>query len=134
MSGAILLWRYVGKPTDVFRTFQIVSGAYLFFYVFGHLNSVFVARVITKTETDWDWAVGAPDGLIHSAWSIRLLPHYLTAVFLVLSHLVLGARVIALAHGMPRSRVDVLAKLGIGASAITAVAIMTGMSGVHFAN
>jgi hypothetical protein len=132
-SGAFLLWPYVRRPTDPFRTFQIASGAYLFFYVLGHLNSVFVARVITKTPTDWDWATGAPEGLIHGAWSIRLLPHYLTAVFLVLSHLLLGVRVIALAHHMPRERADFLAKVGIGVAAVVAVAIMMGLSGLHFA-
>jgi hypothetical protein len=131
-SGVVLVRPYVHRSTDPFRTFQVASGAYLFFYVLGHLNSVFVARVITKTQTDWDWATGAPDGLIHSAWSIRLLPHYLIAVFFVLSHLVLGARGITLAHHVPQARADQLARIGIGASAVVAVVIMLGLSGLQF--
>jgi hypothetical protein len=134
VSGALLLWPTVRKPSDAFRTFQIASGAYLFFYVLGHLNSVFVARVITNTPTDWDWATGAPDGLIHSAWSIRLLPHYLIAVFFVLSHLVLGARGIALAHHTPVARANLLAKTGIALAAVVAIAIMLGLCGLHFAH
>jgi hypothetical protein len=133
-SGAVLLWSYVGRPTDFFRTLQIATGAYLFFYVLGHMNSVLVARAITKVQTDWDWAIGAPAGLIHGAWSIRLLPHYLTGVFFVLMHVVLGARVIALAHHMPPERADLLAKTGIAISAVVAVAIIVRMSGFHLAN
>jgi hypothetical protein len=133
-SGAVLLWSYVGRPTDFFRTLQIATGAYLFFYVLGHMNSVLVARAITKVQTDWDWAIGAPAGLIHGAWSIRLLPHYLTGVFFVLTHVVLGGRVIALAHHMPPERADLLAKTGIAIAAVVAVAIIVGMSGFHLAN
>ncbi len=131
-SGAALLWPYVRRPTDIFRTLQIATGAYLFFYVLGHLNSVFVARVITKTKTDFAWATGAPLGLIHDPWSIRLLPHYLIAVFFVLAHLVLGARVIALAHDMPQARADRMARIGIGMAAVVAVAIMAGLCGLRF--
>lgn len=132
-SGGVLLWSYIGRSTDGFRTLQIATGAYLFFYVLGHLNSVRVARTITKVQTDWDWATGAPSGLIHGAWNIRLLPHYLMGVFFVLTHLVLGFRVVALAHDMPREKADFLARIGIGVAALVATAIMIGLSGLHFA-
>ena len=78
---------------------QIASGAYLLFYIPGHMNSVFIyARAIEGIPTDWNFATGAPTGLLPDAWNIRLLPHYLLAVFFVVTHLVLGARIVALAH------------------------------------
>jgi len=132
-SGGVLLWSYIGRSTDGFRTLQIATGAYLFFYVLGHLNSVRVARTITKVQTDWNWATGAPSGLIHGAWNIRLLPHYLIGVFFVLTHLVLGLRVVALARDTPREKADFLARIGIGVAAVVATAIMIGLSGLHFA-
>jgi hypothetical protein len=131
-SGPVLAWQYARRSVDFIRTLQIASGAYLFFFVLGHMNSVFIyARAFAKIPTDWNFAIGAPTGLLRDAWNIRLLPHYLLGVFFVVSHLVLGARIVALAHDVPRPRADRLAFAGITMAAILAVAIMVGMVGVH---
>jgi hypothetical protein len=50
-----------------------------------------------------------------------------------LSHLVLGARAVALAHRMPQQKADYLAKVGICLAALVAIAIMVGLSGLRFA-
>jgi len=133
-SGLELLRRHTMRPADFFRTLQIASGAYLVFFILGHMNSVFIyARTFAHIQTDWNFAVGAPTGLLNDAWNVRLLPHYYLGVFLVLAHLTLGARVVALAHGAQRARADGYAKAGIAAAAVIALAIMLGMVGVHFA-
>jgi len=76
--GVRLAWRWSSLPADAFRVFQIGSGTYLAAFILTHLNSAFVsARAVHHLETDWAWASGAPTGLIHDAWSIRLVPRLL---------------------------------------------------------
>ncbi|WP_139227329.1 hypothetical protein [Collimonas sp. OK307] len=133
VSGLGLLRIHTLRPADFFRTLQIASGAYLVFFILAHMNSVFIfARRFAHILTDWDFATGAPTGLIQDAWNIRLVPHYYLGVFLVLSHLVLGCRIVALGHGVRRLLADRYAKVGIALSAGAALAIMLGMTGIHF--
>jgi hypothetical protein len=132
VTGPVLVSQYIGREVDFRRILQIASGAYLLFYIPGHMNSVFIyARTVAGIPTDWNFATGAPTGLLLDAWSVLLIPHYLLGVFFVLMHLVLGARIIALAHDMSLKTADRLASLGTACAAITAAAIMTGMLGVH---
>jgi hypothetical protein len=131
-SGPVLAWHYVRRPIDSWRTLQVASGAYVFFYLLSHMNSVFIyARTYAKIQTDWDFATGAPTGLLLDAWNIRLLPHYLLGVFFIVTHLVLGGRIILLAHGVSLRTTARLAVTGIVLSATLAVAIMLGMVGIH---
>ena len=132
VSGLAMVKAHSTRPADFFRSLQLASGAYLVFFILAHMNSVFFyARRFAGIKTDWDFATGAPAGLIHDAWNIRLVPHYYFGVFLVLSHLVLGARVVALAHGARREMADRWSAVGIAASALAALLIMLGMCGVH---
>jgi len=133
-TGSALLWAWSRGPADLFRTLQLCTGAYLIFYITGHMNSVFVfARGYLKIQTDWNFATGAPAGLIKDAWNIRLLPHYFFGVACVATHLLLGARGVALAYGANRATLDRLTVAGIGASLALAAAIVIGMTGVHLA-
>jgi len=85
-TGLYLVWRHTALPSDRFRTFQIASGVYLAFYVLGHMDSVFIfARTYLGIDTGWDFATGAPTGLIKDPWNIRLVPHYRLGVFFVLT-------------------------------------------------
>lgn len=132
VSGLRMLHSVSARPADLFRTLQNVSAAYLLFFILAHMNSVFLyARRYAGIATDWNFATGAPAGLLRDAWNIRLVPHYTLGVFLVLAHLLLGARQVLLAHGMPLRRTDALTWAGIAAAALIALAIMLGMSGVH---
>lgn len=134
-SGLALVSGYAKQKADVFRTLQIASGVYLVFFVLGHMNSVFFyARTLLKIQTDWAFATGAPTGLIKDAWNIRLLPHYLLGVFLVLSHLVLGARMVAIAHRVNEAKANAWAWAGVCLAATVAVAIILGMSGLHLSD
>ena len=103
-------------------------------FILGHLNAVIIfARTYAGIETGWAFATGDPVGMLHDPWSIRLLPHYAIGVFFVLTHLVLGLRVVMLARGVPRLRVNNLWWAGAraSASALVSLLIMLGMTGTR---
>ncbi|WP_198651494.1 hypothetical protein [Dyella sp. C11] len=133
-SGLYLAWRWSASPLDFHKTFQVASGVYLSMFIVGHMNSVFLyARTVRHIPTDWAFATGAPTGLIHDAWNIRLVPHYLLGVFLVLAHLGSGLRTVLIAHGFTRIAAN---RAWIGctlAGAVIAIAILIGMCGGRIA-
>jgi hypothetical protein len=103
-TGLFFVWRLTAAPSDRFRTFQIASGVYLAFYVLGHMDSVFIfARTYLDIDTGWDFATGAPTGLVKDRWNIRLVPHYWLGAFFVLAHLAAGARGVMMAHGVSKA-------------------------------
>ncbi|WP_407156590.1 hypothetical protein [Bradyrhizobium sp. STM 3557] len=131
-TGLILAWRWSAAPQGFHRTFQVASGMYLSLYILGHMNSVFIyARSFLNIPTDWNFAIGAPTGLIHDAWNIRLLPHYALGVFFVLSHLASGLRVVLVAHGASRCAANRFWGAGVSISAVISAAIIAGMCGVR---
>ena len=87
-------------------TLQTASGAYLAVFLTSHINSVFFLARCFGIETDWDWATGAPAGLLANPWNVRLLPHYSLAVFFVIAHLSCGLQVIMKTHKVPTPRCD----------------------------
>ncbi|WP_312011754.1 MULTISPECIES: hypothetical protein [unclassified Bradyrhizobium] len=130
--GVRLAWRWSSRPADGFRVFQIGSGVYLAAFIVTHLNSAFVsARAVHHIDTNWDWASGAPTGLIPDAWSIRLVPHYALGVFFVLAHLASGLRGVLIAHGMATAVANRIWATGLAAGALIAIAIMSGLCGAR---
>jgi hypothetical protein len=131
-TGLFLAWRWSAAAQGFHRTFQVASGAYLSLFILGHMNSVFIyARSFLGIPTDWNFAIGAPTGLIHDAWNIRLLPHYALGVFFVLSHIASGLRVVLIAHGVDRRNADRLWMICVAMSIVAAAAIIAGMCGVR---
>ena len=131
-TGVYLAWRWSAGPLGFHRTYQVASGAYLSLFILGHMNSVFIyARTILRIPTDWNFAIGAPAGLIHDPWNIRLLPHYALGVFFVLSHITSGLRAVLVAHGVARHQADRIWGVGVALSGIVAAAIIAGMCGVR---
>jgi hypothetical protein len=132
ISGLRLVWRWSAVPVDAYRVFQIGSGTYLAAFIVTHLNSALVsARTVHKIETGWAWASGAPTGLIHDAWNIRLLPHYAFGVFFILAHLGSGLRGIVIAHGISATIANRVWAGGLVVSGMVSVAIMSGLCGVR---
>jgi hypothetical protein len=130
--GGRLAWRWSALPVDAIRVFQIGSGIYLAAFILTHLNSAFIsARAVHHIDTNWAWASGAPTGLIHDAWSIRLVPHYALGVFFVLAHLCSGLRGVLIAHGVGATSVNRIWAAGLAVSALVSVAIMSGLCGVR---
>ncbi|WP_245334913.1 hypothetical protein [Bradyrhizobium mercantei] len=130
--GVRLAWRWSTLPADAYRVFQIGSGVYLAAFIVTHLNSALVsARAVHHIDTNWDWASGAPTGLIHDAWSIRLVPHYALGVFFVLAHLVSGLRGVLIAHGVAAAIANRIWATGLAAGGLVAIAIMSGLCGAR---
>lgn len=131
-AGAGLAWRWSSRPAGAFRVFQIGSGVYLAAFILTHLNSAFVfARAVHHLETDWAWATSAPTGLIHHAWSIRLVPHYALGVFFVLAHLSSGLRGVLIADGVSAIVANRTWAAGLLASMLVSAAITSGLVGVR---
>jgi hypothetical protein len=131
-TGLYLAWRWSAARQGFHRTYQVASGAYLSLFILGHMNSVFIyARRFLGIPTDWNFAIGAPTGLIHDAWNIRLLPHYALGVFFVLTHIASGLRVVLITHGVAPRHADRFWGVGVALSAIVAAAIIAGMCGVR---
>ena len=88
VSGVTLLWRATAAQGDLYRTLQTSTGAFLTAFIVSHLNSVFIlGRTVTKLDTTFLWASGAPAGLLPDAWNVRLIPHYSLGVWFVISHI-----------------------------------------------
>jgi hypothetical protein len=133
--GAWLAWRWSRQSMDGYRAVQVVTGVYLGFFVLTHMNSALVsARLLQGMVTDWAWASGAPRGLLHDAWNIRLLPHYTLGVFCALAHLACGLRVVLLAHGGQPQTVNRAYRLGLLLALAVTSAIVAGLCGarLHF--
>lgn len=131
-SGLYLAWQWSKARQDAFRTFQIASGVFLSVFIVGHMNSVFVyARTYLDIPTDWAFATGAPAGLIHDPWNIRLVPHYALGVFFVLAHLFAGLRVVLNAHGYSPEAGARVMRSGLVLSAAVAAAIIAAMCGAR---
>lgn len=132
ISGLYLAWRWSAARQDGYRTFQVASGVFLSVFILGHMNSVFIyARTYLGIPTDWAFATGAPTGLIHDPWNIRLVPHYALGVFFVLSHLVAGLRVVLGAHGARPGVMRFVWWSGMGGSGVIAALIIAAMCGVR---
>jgi len=99
VSGATLFWRATAGRSDLYRTLQTSSGAFLVAFIISHLNAVFIlGRAVTKVDTTFLWASGAPVGLLPDAWNVRLIPHYSLGVWFVITHIGLGLRSVLLFH------------------------------------
>lgn len=131
-SGLRLAWTWSAHNVDAWRIVQLGTGVFLSVFTLGHMNAVFIfARTVAGIDTGWAFASGDPVGMIHDPWSIRLLPHYAIAVFFVLAHLASGLRVVLLAHGVERTRVNRLWWTGAILSAVVSLLIMLGMTGTR---
>ncbi|ARN83570.1 hypothetical protein B1812_10780 [Methylocystis bryophila] len=131
-SGGFLAWRASARRMDGLRAFQLASGIYLFFYIVSHLNAVFVlARSYLKIDSDWDFATGAPMGLIQDPWSARLIPHYAWAVFFALGHVFAAIRTNLLARGASRAWADGMLFWGSASGALITLLILLGMCGLR---
>lgn len=131
-SGIMLAWRWSGRQAEAFRVFQVMSGIYLSVYILGHMNSVFFyARSFLEIETDWGFATGAPTGLIHDPWNIRLIPHYWLGAFLVLSHAVFGLLVVLKAHNVQEISIRRIRTAGLVVSGVVTTFIILGMCGLR---
>jgi hypothetical protein len=122
-SGVILLWRATAVRSDLYRTLQTSTEAFLAVFIASHLNSVFIlGRMVTKVDTTFLWASGAPVGLLSDVWNVRLIPRYSLGVWFVITHMGLGLRSVLLAHRVSPPTAD---RVAWGVSALGAAFALT---------
>jgi len=123
VSGVILVSRATAGRSDLYRTLQTSTGAFLAAFIVSHLNAVFIlGRAVTKVDTTFLWASGAPVGLLPDAWNVRLIPHYSLGVWFVVTHMGLGLRGVLLAHRVSPLAAD---RVAWGVSALGAAFALT---------
>jgi len=135
VSGMILLWRATAGSADLYRTLQTCTGAFLTAFIVSHLNAVFIlARTVTKVDTTFLWASGAPLGLLPDVWNVRLIPHYSLGVWFVITHMGLGLRGVLLAHSVSPSAANRVAWAVAALGTAFAVTITVAQLRVHAAS
>jgi hypothetical protein len=99
LGGLRLLWPAIARRADIYSSIQTATGAYLMVFITSHLIAVFIlGRMFLGVDTTFEWASGAPAGLLHDPWNVRLIPHYSLAPLFVISHLAMGLRAVLLGH------------------------------------
>lgn len=117
---------------DGWGSLQTASGAYIGAFLVSHLTAALVmARATFGIDTTWDWAAGAPGGLLGDPWSVRLIPHYLLAVAAIAAHAACGLRLVLLAHGARRTAVDALARAVVAGGALLALVLVAALLGLR---
>jgi hypothetical protein len=131
-GGIVLLGKRIAVPNDLFGSLQTASGAYLAAFVASHLTAVFVlARWAMQVDTNWDFAIGAPAGMMGDPWNVRLVPHYSLAVFLPFSHVACGLRAVLLGHDVAQKMANKIAVAVIMLGGAVALTVISAMLGVH---
>ena len=131
-SGIALARHRTQSSIDGWGALQTSSGAYLGAFLFSHMTAALVmARAKFGIDTNWDWATGAPAGLLGDAWSVRLIPHYLLAVAAVSAHAACGLRTVSLTHGARRLMVDKLACSFVVGGLLLALALTAALLGLR---
>jgi hypothetical protein len=132
VSGFILLWAKLSRTADAFTTLQTTTGAYLLFYIPGHMNSVFVfQRSFLGKDSDFWFAAGGTGGVLGDPWSVRLLPHYALGVWAITTHAACGLRQVLIAHGVQTAMADRATLAFSGLGAVLAVAMVLPLCRVH---
>jgi hypothetical protein len=132
VSGLVLWRARMRVGADFFGTLQTAAGIYLAIYIVSHMMAVFVlGRVVMKVDTDFLFASGAPTGLLHDPWNVRLIPHYSLAVWALFIHLACGLRGVLLSHGISIATADMFAWPIISFGGAVAATIILAMCGLH---
>jgi hypothetical protein len=126
-TGARLLWAKIARAGDVYSSIQTATAGYLLVYIPSHLIAVFIlGRWFLGVDTTFEWASGAPSGLLLDAWNVRLIPHYSLAVLFVIGHLAMGLRAILVGHRVRVALADgaswIICSIGLALSLIIAIA------------
>ena len=69
--------------------------------------------------------------MLHDPWNVRLIPHYSLAVWLVITHAGLGARMVLLSHGRSRAVADRVAWALCGFGLVVSLIILAALLKVH---
>src|SRR5215475_13165483 len=132
VGGMTLLRSRIGLTNDRFGSLQTASAAYLAAFIASHLVAVFIlGRQVLHVDTNWDFVVGAPAGVMGDPWNVRLVPHYSLAVFLLSAHVACGLRAILLAHHATLGVANRFSVAMITLGGVIALTITLSMLGIH---
>jgi hypothetical protein len=132
VSGAWLLRARLAQRAGFFETLQSATGAYLGVFIISHVTAVLVlGRSFVGIDTDFYWASGESAGLIGDPWNVRLIPHYLLAVWGLITHAGCGLRTVMLAHQVREPTADKVAAWISACGALVAIAIVSAQSGLR---
>jgi hypothetical protein len=126
-TGLRLLWAKIAQAGNVYSSIQTATAGYLLFYIPSHLIAVFIlGRWFLGVDTTFEWASGAPSGLLLDTWNVRLIPHYSLAVLFVIGHLAMGLRAVLVGHGVHVALADrvswIISSIGLALSIVIVVA------------
>jgi hypothetical protein len=127
LSGLRLLWAAIAPKADIYSSIQTATGTFLMVFMTSHLIAVFIlGRMFLGVDTTFAWASGAPTGLLHDPWNVRLIPHYSLAPLFVISHLAMGLRAVLIGHDVRVAFANcfawVVCGIGLGVSLVIAIA------------
>jgi succinate dehydrogenase/fumarate reductase cytochrome b subunit len=132
LSGAWLLRARLAQRAGFFETLQSATGAYLGVFIVSHVTAVLVlGRSFVGIDTDFYWASGEAARLIGDPWNVRLIPHYLLAVWGLIAHAGCGLRTVMLAHRVRETTADKAAAWISACGALVAIAIVSAQSGLR---
>ena len=132
VSGAWLLRARLGQRAAFFETLQSATGAYLGIFIASHVTAVLVlGRSFVGIDTDFYWASGEAAGLIGDPWNVRLIPHYLLAVWSLITHAGCGLRSVLLEHHVREATGNRVATGVSAGGALVAIAIVSAQSGLR---
>lgn len=125
VSGVVLVWDAMAHRSDLIRSLQLASAAYLLCFFASHISAVFRARHLRGIDTNWQWLTSS--SLLHDAWSARLTPYYWLAIIALGIHAAAGLRGVLCAHEVHgRSANAVFTGVSL-TSVVVATLIMTGL-------
>jgi succinate dehydrogenase/fumarate reductase cytochrome b subunit len=127
VTGTRLLQAKIPRAGDLYSSIQTATAGYLLAYIPSHLIAVFIlGRWFLGVDTNFEWASGAPSGLLLDSWNVRLIPHYSSAVLFVICHFAVGLRAILLGRRIRAAIADrvtwTLCAIGLVVSFVIAVA------------
>lgn len=128
----LTLWRSrTAHQSDIFGTLQTASGTYLSIFIFSHTIAVFLLARANGVDTTFRWAAGEPTGLLGDGWSVRLIPHYFFAVWMLFTHLACGLRFRLLDHQISSTKTNTITWGTISTGCVISLLIILAMFGVH---
>ncbi|MFC5551249.1 hypothetical protein [Massilia aerilata] len=128
-SGLRLLWRRRGQRRLLFDRLQVLSGAWLAFFLFVHVVSVLFGRALLRLDTNFYYAAA---GLQMRPWPLFFVPYYGLAVAALFVHLACALRRLLPAR-MPLASRERLAWGAIALGAVLAVLVVAAFSGAFYA-
>jgi hypothetical protein len=132
VSGLALLRARLARSANFYETLQTASGAYLFLYIPGHMNSVFLfQRAFIGKDSDFWFASGGTAGLLGDPWNVRLLPHYALGVWAIATHAACGLRQVMLAHDVSPALANRITTAFSILAAVLAIALVLPLCRVH---